>query len=120
MRIFDFEVAKGTGCPYRAVHDGLPHLLPHMSRQRAVCSGATLLTMMGEGVLPNEGVDADPTLKAALSGCTPGSVVLECHVADGGAPLAFSALFAPSGLLRPMVSKAERQSLVHELERRSA
>ena len=113
-------MAKGTGCPYRAVHDGLPHLMPYMRRQRAPCSSANVRLLMGDGLLPKEAVDADAALKAALAGCTPGSVVLECHVDDGGPPLAFSALYAPSGILRPMVSKAERQSLLHELERRSA
>ncbi|KAL1526126.1 hypothetical protein AB1Y20_014854 [Prymnesium parvum] len=112
VRLFDTDCAKGVGCAHRACHDGLAYLLPHATRQRAPCSARSLAAVLRDGVLPAAAAAAEECLGAALAACAAGSVVLEC-----AAPrLALAAFLAPSGLLRPMVGKAERQALLLELE----
>ena len=77
---------------------------------------------MQRGVLSAEEVRRDTTLAPALGRCDAGSVVLECRAAaaaasspptcpepapsDGQEGVAICCQLAPSGTLRPMVSKA--------------
>ena len=77
MRLFDVEVIKGVRCAYRLCHEGLPHVLPHLGRQRAPCAASSLLRLMQRGVLSAEEVRRDTTLATALGRCDAGSVVLE-------------------------------------------
>ena len=121
VRIFVKENAKGIPCEYRLCHAGLPLLLPHLTKQRVPISVPTLerlLRCMHEGIPPTVWGDpswgvAGEATAAALRACAPGSVALECHLQEGS--LAVAALFAPSGLLRAMVSKAECASLLCRL-----
>ena len=82
------------------------------------------------GVITAEEVQRDSTLAAALERCDAGSVVLECAAAAAGhspptcgelAPsdcISICCQLAPSGTLRPMVSKAagQRQAVLHALQ----
>jgi len=113
VRCFERDVAKGTSCAYRVCQSGLPLLLPHLTRQRGVLSAAAMGALLSEGtVRPADWASAD----VALAGCAPGSVVLRCEpAAAGAAPLHAVALLAPSGALHAMVAKAERSSLLRQL-----
>ena len=87
-------------------------LLPHLTRQRGVLSAAAMGALLSEStVRPADWAAADVT----LAGCAPGSVVLRCEPAAGAAPLHAVALLAPSGALHAMVAKAERSSLLRQL-----
>lgn len=65
-----------------------------------------------------EGVQSDELLSTGIKLCQSGSVVLECKGSEGLAPIAFPALLAPCGLMRPMVGRAEKQSILHELKQK--
>ena len=131
MRLFDAEVIKGVSCAYRLCHEGLQHVLPHLGKQRAPCGAASLLGLMERGLLTAEEVQRDTTLASALDRCDAGSVVLECTTAAAGhspptcrelAPsdcISICCQLAPSGTLRPMVSKAagQRQAVLRALLR---
>ena len=113
VRCFERDVAKGTSCAYRVCQSGLPLLLPHLTRQRGVLSAAAMGALLSDStVRPADWAAADVT----LAGCAPGSVVLRCEPpAAGAAPLHAVALLAPSGALHAMVAKAERSSLLRQL-----
>ena len=132
MRLFDAEVIKGVSCAYRLCHEGLQHVLPHLGKQRAPCGAASLLGLMERGLLTAEEVQRDTTLASALDRCAAGSVVLECAAAAaaGHSPptcgelapsdcISICCQLAPSGTLRPMVSKAagQRQAVLRVLQR---
>ena len=113
VRCFERDVAKGTSCAYRVCQSGLPLLLPRLTRQRGVLSAAAMSALLSDStVRPADWAAAD----VALAGCAPGSVVLRCEpAAAGAAPLHAVALLAPSGALHAMVAKAERSSLLRQL-----
>ena len=46
ISLLDVEVIKGVRCAYRLCHEGLPHVLPHLGRQRAPCAASSLLRLM--------------------------------------------------------------------------
>jgi len=144
VRLFEREVIKGVACPYRLAHGGLPHLLPHLGKQRVRCTVADAMDLMQRGELSADEVHArDGALAAALACCAAGSVVLavfrslgsgeqrdpsaHAGAADELAARQQPAVFivaqlAPSGSLRPMVSKAagQRCSLLHTLHQLSS
>ena len=131
VRLFDAEVIKGVRCAYRLCHEGLQYILPHLSRQRAPCATASLLRLMERGLLTAEEVRHDTALASALDRCAAGSLVLECCAAAAArspqacrelAPpdcISICCQLAPSGTLRPMVSKAagQRQAVLRVLQR---
>ena len=123
VRLFGHDGAKGVACAHRLTQIGLPLLLPHMRRQRATLPAATLAALLRApervGLSAEEwpsscGAEAAEQLR---SNCVAGSVALVCRDADvpDGRPLALVALFAPSGALKPMVSKAERAATLVRL-----
>ena len=116
LRLFDRDTAKGVGCPHRVCQNGLPLLLPHMTKQRATFPAATMrkLLLMPEG-LPASGWRDCGEGAAQLQRCGVGSVALECDDVPDGRPLALAVLYAPSGTLRPMIGKAERSALLSRL-----
>lgn len=118
VRLFDRDTAKGVGCPHRVCQNGLPLLLPHMTKQRATLPAATMrqLLLMPEG-LPTSGWRDGGEGAAQLQRCGVGSVALECDDVPDGRPLALAVLYAPSGTLRPMIGKAERSALLSRLGR---
>lgn len=63
VRLFDLEVAKGVACTYRATYDGLPYLLPYMSKQRSPCSLPSVISLLQAGALHVEGVLLNRTTK---------------------------------------------------------
>ena len=117
VRLFDAEVIKGVSCAYRLCHEGLQHVLPHLGKQRAPCGVASALVLMERGVLQPEEVGGDSTLVVALGRCAAGSVVLECRGEGGPDCISICCQLAPSGTLRPMVSKAagQRQAVLRAL-----
>ena len=119
VRLFDAEPLKGGGCAYRVCHEGLPLLLPHLRKQRASCSISSALALLQTDALPPEEVGRDPALAATIASCAAGSVVLQCAAAPDGSerPLHLAAQLAPSGALRPMVSRSagQRASLLDAL-----
>ena len=103
VRLFDRDTAKGVACPHRVCQNGLPLLLPHMSKQRATLPAATMraLLLQPEG-LPSSGWSDGGEGAAQLLHCGVGSVALECDEVLDGRPLAVAVLYAPSGTLRPI------------------
>ena len=116
VRLFDRDTAKGVACPHRVCQNGLPLLLPHMSRQRATLPAATMraLLQQPEG-LPASGWSDGGEGAAQLQRCGVGSVAIECDSVPDGRPLVVAVLYAPSGTLRPMIGKAERSALLSRL-----
>ena len=123
VRLFGHDGAKGVACAHRLTQIGLPLLLPHMRRQRATLPAATLAALLRAperaGLPADEwaascGADGAEQLRAS---CAAGSVALVCRSAEvpDGRPLALVALFAPSGALKLMVSKAERAATLVRL-----
>jgi len=116
VRLFEAQEAKGTGCAYRVCQDGLPHLLPHIRRQRAPCSVETVALLLSRPPLSAlELGETDAALAARLkASCQPGSVVLEATTAQGQ-QIRIVALYAPSGSLGAMVKGLEKEALTFRL-----
>ena len=113
VRLFQKDSAKGTDCVYRVCQDGLSQVLPHTSRQRAPISQEGMRALLARPIGLAEEEVPGPTA-AALASCRSGSVVLESTGSDGRALVA-AALYAPSGAVRAMISKQERQALLSRL-----
>ena len=130
VRIFEREEAKGC-LPggYRACQEAYPtHLLRFQSAQRVDGVEVTEMRRLlecGDGkLLPSESVPvAVPKLHRAIHAlaadgrCQPGSVLLSCQPPDGGPPMHFVVLFAPSGAIGPRVKGLERQAMLARLSR---
>lgn len=115
VRVFQRSPSKGVPCQYRACYAALPFLLPRMSKQRARLPRPVLRELLAAGELPPEGwAAADGAAGGALAACAPGSIVLECGGADGPSH-AVTAFKAPSGTIKPMVSKPECGLLLRQL-----
>jgi hypothetical protein len=115
VRVFLRSVCKGVACHYRVCYDALPFLLPRMSKQRARLPQPLFRELLVAGELHHHRWAAeDGAAGGALAACAPGSIVLECEGA-GGSRHAGTAFKAPSGAIKPMVSKSENGLLLRRL-----
>ena len=123
VRIFEREEAKGCSCAYRVCQDGLPHILPHMSKQRVVCSvEAAAQLLRCKQSISKEELASKPEcaeLVASLGSVQPGTVVVSCEVSEkwshSTATISFVTLYTASGGIAPMVKALERQALLFRM-----
>ena len=87
-----------------------------MRKQRASLPAAVMTELLrAPQGLPADGWAGGGGGAEQLRQCQPGSVALECGDAPDGRPLAVAVLYAPSGTLRAMITKAERAALLGRL-----
>lgn len=117
VHVLERETAKGAGCAYRLCQDGLPHILPHVSKQRVTCSKAAAVRLLtckqsisGEELQTSD--DLSPLATTLRTSCAAGSVVVCCDTTEA---VSFVALYSGSGSLGPMVKPLERQALLFRL-----